>query len=204
MPNTNFIAGTMLLAILATPICQWMVAAADEVKVPDLLKLSTFEEFKALPYLRAAEALQAAGKDKAFELLRELATKDDDWPHTRTVVLCRMLFKAKEGSEFRRARMGGPTLISGTEIRDWPLEPIAVVEGVPFLLARAYLLAGTSEKPSDYVEYCVQNCDWNDFKFKPVSKSELREALNTLLSSPPLRGRVNHFVVRFLEAQIGE
>src|SRR5438128_2060640 len=117
-----------VLFVMVMPV----MAAADEVQVTDLLDLPA-NEFKAGAYLRVAQMLQAVGKEKACARLRELAAKDkDDWPHTRTIVLCRMLFKAKQGSTFRRAYIGGPLWI-GTkdtkEIMDWPLEPIALVDG---------------------------------------------------------------------------
>src|SRR2546429_83837 len=73
--------------------------AADEIQLADLLDLSA-NEFKAAPYIRVAQSLQALGKEKACAMLREFAAKDTDKRNMApgTVVLCRMLFKARQGS----------------------------------------------------------------------------------------------------------
>ena len=68
--------------------------APKEGRLAELLALPT-EEFRADPYIRAAETLQTMGKAKACALLRELAPKDD-WPHTRTLTLCRMLSRPSQ------------------------------------------------------------------------------------------------------------
>jgi hypothetical protein len=186
-----------------TALCSARVSlAAEGVKLIDLLALPAKSvDYKVDPYLRVAESLQKMGEVKACKRLQELAARDE-WPYTRTVILCRMLFKAKKGAGFRRAEVGGPFLVGGTNITDWPLEPIALVEGIPFLIAEGYILGGEAERPSDYLDYCIEKCDWSVFEFRPVLREKQREALRKLLSSPRLKAGVGDHGRKFLEAQI--
>ena len=175
--------------------------AAAEFGVSDLFKLPD-DDYKADPYLGAARSLQTAGKEKARTLLLELAGRDG-WPHTRTVTLCRMLFKAKRGSIFEPPAIGGVWFCpGGTTAEDWPLQPIAIVDGVPFRIAGAYVLGGHPEDPADYVAYCVKECDWNDFKYEPKSMEQKKKALEDLYKLPKLKGKLTDDDKEFLEAQI--
>src|SRR5437868_5544038 len=91
-------------------------------RLADLLALPT-EDYRVDPYLRAAQALQAMGREKGCARLRELAAKEK-YPYTRTLSLCRMLFQSKPKGTFRRAFIGGAFFAPGTDYTDWPSEPI--------------------------------------------------------------------------------
>lgn len=136
--------------------------------------------FKSDRYIKAAAAIQAAGPEKAVAMLRKPikgVTYGCD-PH----VLCRMLFKAKPGGEFRRPYLGAPWFIFTRE-EGWPLEPIALVDGVPFYVVTVYQGHGFGERPESYLEWCLQNCDWSDEKFTPKTTEEKQKALEKLLAS---------------------
>ncbi len=197
---------TLLCGAAATFLCAGTCradeAAVPEVRVADLLKLPVDDDYKADPYLKAAQSLQAMGKEKACVLLRKLAAQDK-WPSQRTVTLCRMLFKAKRGDKFDRAEVGGPSFLpGGTDVDDWPLEPITIVDGVPFLVARGYGVGGLATPVTFYVVYCTAFCEWNDFKFKPKSREEMKKALDSLLMSPKLKGKLKDGDKDFFESQI--
>ena len=181
--------------------------AAGEIGVADLLMLPNDPyAYKVDEYLDAARSLQALGKGKACALLKELAAKElfakNGWPFLRTVTLCRMLFRAKPKGTFRRAGIGAWGFVGKRDSDDWPLEPIAIVDGVPFLVADGAMLGGLPKAPTSYVQYCVEECDWNDFKFKAKTKDEKKKALDSLLSSPQLKGQLEDGNQEFLEAQI--
>lgn len=154
----------------------------QKISLSDLPKL---QEFKADPYLRAAALLQKSGKEKAFISLADLAKAEDkdDSECGRAILLCRMLFKAKPNGEFRRPAIGVPVLFGSTKTHDWPLEPIELVDGVPFVVVSGYRLGGLPELSSHYVDYCIRNCDWNTEEFKPKTAEEKRKALEKLLAS---------------------
>jgi hypothetical protein len=108
------------------------------------------------------------------------------------------------GATFRRALVGGPTFVGGTRIEDWPLEPIALADGVPFQVATTYILGGVAERPGKYVSHCVENCDWVADRHDPRSAQQRRAALEKLLASRALKGRVREYDREFLVAQIAD
>jgi hypothetical protein len=204
--SKGILFATFLCAAAAT---FWCVGAcrsddskATEVRVADLVKLLDDDDYKVDPYLLAAQSLQVMGEAKACKLLAALADKQVGLEKP-TVTLCRMLFKAKRGDAFRRAALGEPNFVAGgTDADDWPLEPITIVDGVPFLVVNGYTIAGKPESSISYLMYCLTECEWNDFKFKPKSRKEKKKALESLLMSPKLKGKLKDGDKDFLEAQI--
>jgi hypothetical protein len=174
-------------------------------KLDDLSQLPTTHGFKVYPYLKAAQSLQAMGKEKAGALLRDLATRElsrREWPYTRTITLCRMLFQAKPNSNFRRAYVGAPFYFDGRTSKDWPQEPITIVDGVPFLVAESYILAGMPESPIRYVDFCLSDCDWADYRYESQSRKQQQKAMDKLLSGLKMSERLRNHAREFLETQI--
>lgn len=180
-----------LLASLALLPVAGAVGHAQEVKKPhplkDLPPLWGWKEGEAAyrvdPYIAAAAALQAEPKTAADTL--EMLIKDADNEHdhaNKALILCRMLFTAKPKGEFRRPRLGGPLFLDGGEKLDWPLEPIELVDGVPFLVVWGYSLGGAPEPASKYLSYCLKECDWTAEKYKPKGKEAKEKALAKLLA----------------------
>ena len=164
-------------------------------------------------YLQTAASLQAVGKDEACKRLRALAAhkrldalpfEEQNVEVMRVFVVCRMLFTARPGGEFPRAAIGGAGFLGGTSYKDWPLDPIEVVDGVPFQVAWGYTLAGTPESPSRYVEYCVENCAWSPTAFRPMTQAEKERALARLLASPKWRRPLTSDEVETLTVQVRE
>jgi hypothetical protein len=204
--SKGILFATFLCGAAATICCVGVCRSDDpkatEVGVADLLKLPDEDDYKVDPYLRAAQSLQAMGEEEACKLLAALAAKDK-WSATRTVTLCRMFFKAKSGGAFRGPLLGAPSFLAGgDDAADWPLEPITIVDGVPFRVVRGYTLFGKAEPSASYLAYCLTECEWNDFKFKPKSLKEKQKALESLLKSPKLEGKLKDDDKDFLQAQI--
>jgi tetratricopeptide (TPR) repeat protein len=156
--------------------------------------------YKVDPYIAAAATIQAAGEDKAGKLLLALAKDQDDGE--KVIVLCRMLFTAKPKAEFRRPFIGAAFFLGETKYADWPLEPIELVAGVPFLVTRGYALGGSPEHPERYLEYCIGNCAWQTAEFQPRSAAEKQKALEKLLASPKWKAGLNDEEKHFLASQI--
>src|SRR4051812_11002666 len=74
--------------------------------------------FKVSPYLRAAVAFQARGRDRAHQRLLDFADTEGG---EKAIVLCRLLFVPKPGLEFRRPNVGAAGCLGGTALDDWPL-----------------------------------------------------------------------------------
>jgi fructan beta-fructosidase len=195
------------LSVLAALLCG-TANAADE----PALSLKDVPEwggghYKVDPFIAVAAKFQALGKEKAQKLLLDFAnpkkgvSQDDEDHQNGLFILCRMLFTAKPKGEFRRAAIGLAICLSGTSSNDWTLDPIEIVDGVPFLVAKGYLIAGFPEPVMSYVEYCIKNCDWNSFQFKPKTAEEKQKALAKLLALPKLKG-LNAEEKEFLASQI--
>ena len=93
--------------------------------------------------------------------------------------------------------------IGGTGYSDWPLEPIELVDGVPFLITRGYVLAGRPEADDQYLSYCETHTDWNDLQYAVRTKQQRQAALAKLVTSPkwktPLSDEEHQFLARQIE-----
>jgi hypothetical protein len=158
----------------------------NERSLPFIQGLWGKGEYHVTPYIAMAASLQKLEhKDRIATLYDFVRGNERDY---RLLVLCRMLFtgKTKSGdlkqSEFRRPKIGGGNYLGGSSYTDWPLEPIALVDDVPFLIARGYVLAGSpAESAADYLDYCIYQCDWSPIRFSQKQPSELKAALKNLL-----------------------
>jgi hypothetical protein len=160
------------------------------------------ERFDPTQYVYAASTFQDvadADLPVAIDNLRILARNPED--DRRMIVLCRLLFQARPGSQFRRPGLGEPTFIGGTRYADWPLEPIELVDGVPFLIVRGYTLAGEPESGLAYLEYCITSCDWSGVRLEPKRRAEKVAALAKLKASPKWKRPLTKDEDDFLSSQ---
>ncbi|MDB5306218.1 MAG: hypothetical protein JWO38_420 [Gemmataceae bacterium] len=172
---------------------------ARAVALKDLPAFHGRGAYKVDPYLAAAEWLQEAGKDKATETLAKWAEERDG---DKVIVLCRMLFVVRPKGEFRRPSIGAPFQPGGADSRDWPLEPLELVDGVPFLVVRGYVLGGYPEPAREYLDYCLDKCDWSTKKYKPKTAEEKQKALAKLMASDKWKVPLTDDEKRFLADQI--
>ena len=185
-----------ILLSLAAMVTLCQSAPLDFASLPDLQAGS----YKVAPYIKAAAALQGLGREVACEaLLRAAPTNRES---RQIVVLCRMLFTKRATADFRGARIGGAHFLGGTDYADWPLEPIELVDGVPFLITDGYRLDGRAEAAENYVRYCMANCDWSTFRFSDVSAAMPVVALKNFYASPKWRRPLDNDERDFLSAQI--
>jgi hypothetical protein len=156
--------------------------------------------FKIAPYLQVAAELQGMGREAACQRLLEVARTHQE--ENQVIVLCRMLFQKRDPSEFRRPWIGAPSFFGGTDIKDWPLEPIEVIDGIPFLITRGYRLAGSPEPAESYLRMCMTECDWNPLPFTEPTPKRLKDALEKLTSSARWKRPLDGNEKEFLSAQI--
>ncbi len=138
-----------------------------------------YEPYKVSPYISAAIQLQSMGQDSAVSVLRSCCGIDGN--ENKVIILCRMLFESD--GEMRRPLMGGAVFPGNTTYDDWPAEPIEIVQNIPFLIVRGYMLGGLPEQAIDYLEYCTLQCTWRDEVYSMPSESELLTSLNKMLDS---------------------
>lgn len=175
-------------------------------------------EYKVDLYLRAAVSLQALTASEAQKALLSFAWdlyKKDEFSNEyfinnnpAIIALCRMLFRQREASfgkqatEFRRAQIGGAGFFGGTSYGNWPLEPIEIVDGIPFKIVQGYSLGGWPELAHEYIEYCIGNCDWNDYRFRVATMVQKQSALGKLLASPKWKQKLSSYNKEFFSVQI--
>ncbi len=168
---------------------------------------SIYSGYKVDPYISTAANLQTLGKEGALKELRNLAREESNAEPQghdtgSIIVLCRLLFSKRNDSQFMRPGLGGAFFLGNTDYPDWPLEPIELVDGVPFCITRGYILGGALPSPESYLDYCIQECDWSKFRFKSLSSAEKRKALDHLLASKKWKARLDQSEHDFLSAQI--
>jgi hypothetical protein len=201
------------LGIAAGASLHSQASAQEKQTAKALVELSSLvwwnlEKYKVDRQLLAAIELQALGKDLACDVLSSFAKKllgdERGYLHREEslIALTRILFVARPGAEFRRARMGGPDFLGETDLDDWPLEPIEIVDGVPFSVARGYMLFGEAESAYKYISYCLENCDWNPYQFELKSNAQKQDALSKLLASPKWKQKLTPSEKVYLSNQI--
>jgi hypothetical protein len=206
MKTIPLFALTILACLVLGTRPESSAAPPDDIS---LKGLQVFDEYRADPYIAAAAKLRAAGKEKAPGVLRA-AAKDPEVGSLQVIILCRMLFTAKPKGEFRRAMIGAPHNLDGTaywlgggsDRKDWPLEPIEVVDQVPFCVVAGYTLGGQPESPEQYLDYCLKECAWGATEFKPRTAVEKEKALEALLASKKWKKPLTDDERKFLAAQI--
>lgn len=151
------------------------------ISLDDLYDLR-YLNYKVDPYIETARKLQALGKEKAIRKLLDLA--EDEEQDRKIFILCRMLFSQRGTSLFERPALGGASFFGGTNYADWLLEPIEIVDGIPFVVVKGYHSIGQALPARHYIMYCFQMCDWNVYQYQQKSFQQKREALKKLLASP--------------------
>jgi hypothetical protein len=171
-------------------------ASLDVASLPSLQQ----QGFKVTPYVQAAAALQDMGRDAACQALSRAAETNE--ANQQIIILCRMLFTARGTNEFRRPGIGMPQCIGGSDYLDWSLEPIELVDGIPFAIAQGYSGGGRPESAQDYLHYCIANCAWSPVHFRDPTGKEKRDALAKLVASGKWKRPLYASEREFLSAQI--
>jgi hypothetical protein len=168
----------------------------DLASLPDLQSA----KYKAGPYITTAARLQEMGREPACQALLQAAHTNRE--SQQIIVLCRMLFTKRSSSEFRRPLIGGAHFFGDTDYPHWPLEPIELVDGVPFLITQGYVLGGVPEPADAYLQYCMTNCDWSTIRFREPTAKQKRDALVKLVASSKWKRPLDSYERAFLWAQI--
>ena len=162
--------------------------------IKQLPKWYTKKEFRSAPYMKVAHQLQQLSPEKRMELLNGW-TKDYN---EQLFILCRMLFENKDG--FRRPGLGGPVFVYTSVMEDWPLEPITLVENVPFLIVDGYVLGGLPESSKSYLQYCYDKCQWSERDYSQSDQDTLNAALGKLLADK--KDQLGEYSTEFLSMQV--
>ncbi|CAM3192017.1 hypothetical protein [Rariglobus hedericola] len=172
---------TLLVFVLA---CASAFGAENTRDLPLPKKPTSFDfaevanQFISLGEKEAVAKLLYLCKDSKSEYGHDIDSK------TREQIgwICRLVFRAKANSALRPPRFGGLNLPFNTmKYSDWPIYPLAESNGVYFLLADGYSLAGVAEDPRKYIIYCqAEGIFRTDYLIVP-SEADAGSALDLLL-----------------------
>ncbi len=172
----------LLPVTVATGSGQEVVKSAPLKDLPPVWRGKEKDSYRVDPYIAAAMALQAEPKSAGDTLKKMVDDAGERGEDEKALILCRMLFTARPKGKFRRPALGAPTFLGGGDYKEWPLEPIEVVDGVPFLVVFGYSGGGRPESASNYLSYCLKECDWIAAKYAPKDKEAKEKALAMLLA----------------------
>lgn len=166
------------------------------------ISLISGHDYKVDNYIRAAMSLQAIGQEAACQTLLGMHT--NGILDKNVFALCRMLFTQRGTNEFRAPLRHGFGDYLAERREDWPLNPIELVDGIPFCIAvmDGWSGAGPSESSEEYVRYCMTKCDWSTHAFHVVTAKQKSDALAKLLSLKQVRQPVSEIAKKFFAAQI--
>jgi hypothetical protein len=169
-----------LIAMVLAAAC----VSAGPATRPGFVNIFAFMDgYRISHYLNVAVELQALDPDRRAARLRDLAV--DPERASEAYVLCRMLFEAKGGGEFRRPMIGAATFMDYGTYTDWPLEPITIQDGVPILVVTKYSLGGQPESPVKYFRYCQANCKWRDIKYEKFDAARVKKVIEAYIAANP-------------------
>ena len=187
-------------------------ALGKQVAIEQLVSLSRS------PLAEAEERMESKGGPKAEREYEEIwhSSKSDVLDEQRKIgVLCRMLFTPRQGSDFDGPFLGDPTFLGSSKsiafspmdpiFKKWPLEPIELVDGIPFLVVAGYIYQGHCDPrgAEQYVLYWSTNCDWSGTRFTAKTKEQKEAALRKLIASPKWEEPLRAWEQDFLKKQLG-
>ena len=160
-------------------------------ETPKLFKSS---QYNSKVIAEAANYFIKLGEDKGIQELMKLSppswtppsvqeTKDGlRLDRDRVAWLLRILYKPKK-EPIRQPLFGALGLpYMSMKNGKWPIYPLVESEGVYFVLADGYFLAGRAERIEDYVAYCKKNGIYRKKLIKKPTAKEATKALNFLFS----------------------
>jgi hypothetical protein len=117
------------------------------------------DEFRCDLMVCTVNSLRHLGKDRALTVLRNHLLENDKYAApdqwTKILIVCRLLFINTNG--WQPPRLGQPVPDVDWKVAgQFPLFPIALSHGVPFLLVRDYDEGGFT---SDTADKCVKLCE---------------------------------------------
>lgn len=204
MNATLAFALTLLGGLLFATVGPGRTSSEDHANeiIPEELPALRGNTYKVDPYIAAARILQAQDRVQAGNTLLRLGRQAGLNNGPKVIVLARMLFAARSVGQFRRPALGLPNCLAQVHFLEFALEPIEVIDGVPFLLVRGYSVGGYPEQAESYVKYCLQNCDWAPAKYTPKTPAEKRAAAAKLMAYLEFRGGFTDDDRTFLISQV--
>lgn len=133
--------------------------------------------------IHSVNSLRHLGKEDAIgvlrEFLRENGVESDPRQRDKILIVCRMLFVNPDG--WKEPRLGRAVPEIDRNITEkFPLFPMVITNGIPFLLIKGYNAGGYS---SDTPEKCVELCKGFSLIPADLREGDYEEAARELVES---------------------
>ena len=129
--------------------------------------------------IRAVNALQKLPKDEALRVLEEFISLTNDFEYfdDQEVVfwIVRLLFEPVRLDERIPTPMIAVYLVGGEFGEDfadaylWPLNPMELVDDIPFMVGMRFGMGGMPEHPSSHIEWARRHCVMRDAPLRPTN-----------------------------------
>jgi hypothetical protein len=141
------------------------------------------DKYEPNKLVTTANGLRALGKPGAVRVLR--AYLNAEWPpdlrrDQDVQILCRVLFENPEG--WKPPALGAPHPQLASDTSRFPLFPVAMSNGVPFLLVQGYSVGGGGMRSHLTLEQC-ERLELLKEDLRPCSRGEAMAAADALIST---------------------
>lgn len=114
--------------------------------------------------IAAVNHLQSAGTEESLKTLRDywtIARQAPEYSNPENILLvARILFVyADEQKGKPRLLLGQPDLEEPEDPTLFPVFPLCIHQGIPFLIIGGYRIGGEAQPPIEYVEWCSRHCE---------------------------------------------
>jgi len=139
---------------------------ATELRIIDLASQWPWADTDGNRLVRAVNALQPLGKEKALAVLREYAIELDDYESDCEIVfwIVRLLFepvdlkvRIPEPMIAVHLGLGNNDLERKENVKEWLHSPLEIVNGVPFMVGRRIGMGGLPEHPLSHIAWAEKH-----------------------------------------------
>ena len=138
------------------------------------------DTYQCSEMVQVANHLRKLGKDKSLAALRTYLTSGGD--NDKVLVICRLLFVNPKGWGAPILGQPSPSINQDTA-KKFPLFPVALSDGVPFLLVEGYQLEGLPESAND----CLKLCEGFALVKEDYSTADYEKAARALTQTKEFR-----------------
>jgi hypothetical protein len=129
-------------------------------------------------------ALKRIGKNRTLSAMKEYAAQvgdgRDPMDGEKLLLVCRILFINEKG--WQTPALGQPVPANDWKYAEqYPLFPIAISEGVPFLLINGYRSGGMSRDMTP--DACIQDCEKLSIRSQLIPEGNYKKAAEELINS---------------------
>lgn len=174
--------------VIASSVRRLTVPATElskELRLINRARGWPFQNPDGVALIRAVNALQRLGKDKALKVMEQYLaslSEHSDWTDGDIVFwIIRLLFEPVELD----GRIPYPAIavyLDEDPAGNWPLNPIAVVDGIPFMVGHQIGMGGLPEQPQSHIEWARRHGVIRDEPLTP--ESDPVTAADRLINSP--------------------